>query len=76
MMNMYSNYDNTHKNGMNYALKCTDNNVISIINCILAVLFLNFQCSLSFISFLKNNLTQFLSYIVVVNLVISGFDPY
>ena len=35
MMIMHSKYDNMPKNGMNYALKCTDNHVISSISCML-----------------------------------------
>ena len=37
MMNMYSKYDNMHKNGLNYALKCTNNHVVTIINFMLSV---------------------------------------
>ena len=32
---MHSKYDSMQENGMNYALKCTDNNVVSSINCML-----------------------------------------
>ena len=38
MMNMHSKYDNIHRDGMNYTLKCTINHVISSINCMLLVL--------------------------------------
>ena len=30
---MHSKYDNMHRNGMNYALKYTNNHAISRINC-------------------------------------------
>ena len=36
MVNMHSKYDNMYENGMNYALKCTNNHVISSINFILS----------------------------------------
>ena len=36
MMNMHSKYDNMHKNGMIYAVKCTNSHVISSINSMLS----------------------------------------
>ena len=36
MMNLDSKYDNMHKIGMIYVLKCTNNHVISSISCMLS----------------------------------------
>ena len=37
MINMQSKYDDMHKNGMNYAVKCSNNHVISSISYMLLV---------------------------------------
>ena len=59
MIDIHSNYDNMHKNGIFYALICINNHVNSFINCLLSLFY---DCSKVFTTvthFIKEIATQY-----------------